>query len=219
VRIREAGSVLQRKENDFIMELTPRAAELTNLLENRIINYYTDWTTGFQDAATPIMQGIIDLHHDIFFLLIKVLQNVNPSFVFFFVVKFSILFLFGFVILKMDNESGISGITVDSISSTAGSNPNRRRRRSNTQKRIRRYFARWLVAYTTAYVLDIPDYTLQDWMEIADIMLQLEYDYFSAEKTMSELNAIFREIREQRHIWPDHRDEHPLSETFDAFFD
>jgi hypothetical protein len=107
------------------MEFTPRAAELTNLLENRIINYYTDLTTGFQDAATPIMQGIIDLHHDIFFFLIQVLKNVNPSFVFF-VVKFAILFLFGFFILKMDHDSGISGITVASTSSTAstaGSNP------------------------------------------------------------------------------------------------
>nr|VDD65180.1 unnamed protein product [Brassica oleracea] len=26
------------------------------------------WQLGSQDAATPIMQGIIDLHHDIFFL-------------------------------------------------------------------------------------------------------------------------------------------------------
>jgi Cytochrome C oxidase subunit II, transmembrane domain len=25
------------------------------------------WQLGFQDAATPMMQGIIDLHHDIFF--------------------------------------------------------------------------------------------------------------------------------------------------------
>nr|VDD65161.1 unnamed protein product [Brassica oleracea] len=25
------------------------------------------WQLGSQDAATPIMQGIIDLHHDIFF--------------------------------------------------------------------------------------------------------------------------------------------------------
>ena len=65
----------------------------------------------------------------------------------------------------------------------------------------------------------MPDYTFHDWMEIADMLLQQEYDYFSAEKTMSELNAIFREIREQRHIWPDHRDEHPLSETFDDYFD
>lgn len=31
---------------------------------------------GFQDAATPMMQGIIDLHHDIFFFLILILVFV-----------------------------------------------------------------------------------------------------------------------------------------------
>ena len=30
------------------------------------------WQLGFQDAATPMMQGIIDLHHDIFFFLILI---------------------------------------------------------------------------------------------------------------------------------------------------
>nr|YP_665704.1 cytochrome c oxidase subunit 2 [Mesostigma viride]AAL36743.1 cytochrome c oxidase subunit 2 [Mesostigma viride] len=30
------------------------------------------WAMGFQDPATPIMQGIIDLHHDIFFFLTAV---------------------------------------------------------------------------------------------------------------------------------------------------
>ncbi|KAG4387772.1 hypothetical protein AAZX31_09G039200 [Glycine max] len=30
------------------------------------------WQLGFQDAATPIMQGIIDLHHDIFFFVIQI---------------------------------------------------------------------------------------------------------------------------------------------------
>nr|WNR49282.1 cytochrome c oxidase subunit 2 [Acorus tatarinowii] len=34
------------------------------------------WQFGFQDAATPIMQGIIDLHHDIFFFLIPILVVV-----------------------------------------------------------------------------------------------------------------------------------------------
>lgn len=28
------------------------------------------WQLGFQDAATPVMQGIIDLHHDIFFFIV-----------------------------------------------------------------------------------------------------------------------------------------------------
>lgn len=35
------------------------------------------WQIGFQDPATPIMQGIIDLHHDIFFFLVFVLTFVS----------------------------------------------------------------------------------------------------------------------------------------------
>lgn len=31
------------------------------------------WQLGFQDAATPMMQGIIDLHHDIMFFLVIIL--------------------------------------------------------------------------------------------------------------------------------------------------
>ena len=32
-----------------------------------------NWQIGFQDPATPIMQGIIDLHHDIFFFMLVIL--------------------------------------------------------------------------------------------------------------------------------------------------
>lgn len=35
------------------------------------------WQLGSQDGATPIMQGIIDLHHDIFFFLILILVFVS----------------------------------------------------------------------------------------------------------------------------------------------
>ncbi|KAM0061398.1 putative cytochrome-c oxidase [Helianthus debilis subsp. tardiflorus] len=35
------------------------------------------WQLGYQDAATPMMQGIIDLHHDIFFFLILILVFVS----------------------------------------------------------------------------------------------------------------------------------------------
>jgi len=35
------------------------------------------WQLGFQDAATPMMQGIIDLHHDIFFFLSLILDFVS----------------------------------------------------------------------------------------------------------------------------------------------
>nr|QOZ41727.1 Cox2 [Prototheca wickerhamii] len=34
------------------------------------------WQLGFQDPATPIMQGLIDLHHDIMFFLIAILVFV-----------------------------------------------------------------------------------------------------------------------------------------------
>lgn len=34
------------------------------------------WQLGFQDAATPMMQGIIDLHQDIFFFAIIILVFV-----------------------------------------------------------------------------------------------------------------------------------------------
>jgi len=34
------------------------------------------WQIGFQDSATPVMQGIIDLHHDIFFFLVVVVVFV-----------------------------------------------------------------------------------------------------------------------------------------------
>lgn len=34
------------------------------------------WQIGFQDPATPVMQGIIDLHHDIFFFMITILVFV-----------------------------------------------------------------------------------------------------------------------------------------------
>jgi cytochrome c oxidase subunit 2 len=34
------------------------------------------WQLGFQDAATPMMQGIIDLHHDILFFLVVILVFV-----------------------------------------------------------------------------------------------------------------------------------------------
>jgi cytochrome c oxidase subunit 2 len=35
-----------------------------------------EWQIGFQDPATPVMQGIVDLHHDIFFFMILVLVFV-----------------------------------------------------------------------------------------------------------------------------------------------
>jgi heme/copper-type cytochrome/quinol oxidase subunit 2 len=35
------------------------------------------WQIGFQDPATPIMEGIIDLHHDIMFFIIVIIVFVS----------------------------------------------------------------------------------------------------------------------------------------------
>ena len=68
------------------------------------------WQLGFQDAATPIMQGIIDLHHDIFFFLILIL------------VSFLVGAAVCFVILKMQNRqsSGSRGALSRGPRQTAG---------------------------------------------------------------------------------------------------
>ena len=34
------------------------------------------WQIGFQDSASPIMEGIVTLHHDIFFFLILIFTIV-----------------------------------------------------------------------------------------------------------------------------------------------
>ena len=39
-------------------------------------DYPEPWQLGFQDPATPNMQGIIDLHHDIMFFLIFIIVFV-----------------------------------------------------------------------------------------------------------------------------------------------
>jgi heme/copper-type cytochrome/quinol oxidase subunit 1 len=39
-------------------------------------DYPTPWQLGFQDPATPVMEGIIDLHHDIVFFLVFIVVFV-----------------------------------------------------------------------------------------------------------------------------------------------
>jgi hypothetical protein len=54
------------------------------------------WQLGSQDAATPMMQGIIDLHHDIFFFLILILVFVLLGLLLiFFFFSFFIFFMKG----------------------------------------------------------------------------------------------------------------------------
>jgi hypothetical protein len=80
-------------------------------------------------------------------------------------------------------------------------------------------FARWLVDYARTYGVEVPNYTFHDWMEVADLMLQKEYDYLDERKPLAQLNALLRLIKDERHVWPTHADEHPLFDVFMEFFD
>lgn len=57
------------KKNTTILFLG--LALLTQLLQSRIVisDSAEDWQLGFQDPATPIMEGIINLHHDFMFFI------------------------------------------------------------------------------------------------------------------------------------------------------
>lgn len=59
----------------FILKGSPRG--LNKFVDIAPCDAAEPWQLGFQDAATPMMQGIIDLHHDIFFFLILILVFVS----------------------------------------------------------------------------------------------------------------------------------------------
>lgn len=67
-----------------------------------------DWQIGFQDPASPIMQGIIELHHDLFFFLIIVL-----SFVFW--LLFKILFTFNSISNKVITKTINYGTIIEIV--------------------------------------------------------------------------------------------------------
>jgi cytochrome c oxidase subunit 2 len=48
-----------------------------NLLSNNFFDAATPWQIGFQDPATSVMNGVIDLHHDIFYFLVVILTIVT----------------------------------------------------------------------------------------------------------------------------------------------
>jgi len=67
-----------------------------------------DWQVGFQDSASPIMQGIIELHHDLFFFLIIVL-----SFVFW--LLFKIIFTFNSISNKIITKTINYGTIIEIV--------------------------------------------------------------------------------------------------------
>jgi len=47
-----------------------------NFLSMTNLDYARPWQLGFQDAASPIMEGIISFHHDVMFIMIIVMTFV-----------------------------------------------------------------------------------------------------------------------------------------------
>src|SRR5690625_3099220 len=60
-------------------------------IQKVILDSAVKWQMGFQDPATPIMEGIIDLHHHIFFFLI--------------VISFFVLWMAAFILVRFSEKS------------------------------------------------------------------------------------------------------------------
>jgi hypothetical protein len=117
----------------------------------------------------------------------------------------------------MDREAP-SDITINS--NMEGGNPsNNRRKKTKAQKRARRLYARWLKAYVATYSIEVPGYNPADFMDVADLLLNKEFDYLDPQKTLSELNAIVRQVQRHQRHWPANKEDHPLTDAFDDYFD
>lgn len=171
--------------------------------------------------ALPFLSGFYGLWQ-LFYL--------HYNFSIFFTIDHTFIYTFGFllsvnffiILLMEDSSSRRSSITVDSLVSTAGSSSNRRgsrRERENKRKEARRLFAKWLEAFVRQYGIVVPNYNRDDYMHIADLILNREYDYLESQKTLTELSRIVSFIKKNRNDWPIDRGEHPLDEIFDEFFD
>ena len=70
--------VLDRKKNFFFKLQIINAFMIISLLNPSIASNDAaePWQYGFQDSATPVMEGIINLHDDIFFFLIIIVVGV-----------------------------------------------------------------------------------------------------------------------------------------------
>jgi len=67
------------------------------MLYNFLLDSSSAWQLGFQDAASPVMEGIINLHHDLMFFI---------TFVLFFVLVVLVRTLYFFNISSSNAGSG-----------------------------------------------------------------------------------------------------------------
>jgi hypothetical protein len=144
----------------------------------------------------------------------------NHTFFFYLLRRFAITFflveLFSYVFFMARSDR--SDITINTaLAGTGGSN--NRRKKTNAQKKAKRYYARWLMAFVATYFLDIENSGFQDFMEISDLILNKEADYLNPQKPLSELNQLIKVVQREKNQWPSDIEEHPLSEVFKEYFE
>jgi uncharacterized membrane protein len=129
-------------------------------------------------ATTPIFQGIIDLHHDIFFFLII------------FLVFVVIAFATKFIIVQMNRGqrsraalSGDARLTAGASSSAGGGERERKneKKREDLRKKCMREGVKWCKAYFQKYNIVEPGITDPsesfDWHHFTDCVLQKSFKY------------------------------------------
>ena len=188
-------------------------------LESRFLTIaYCDaaepWQLGFQDAATPIMQGIIDLHHDIFFFLILILVFV---FIAFSTKRFLVFMNHG-----QRSRAALSGdarLTTEASSSTAGGGKDDKKKKKekekdNPRKKCQRKGAVWLTRYFAKYMQVDPklmDPESAYWLAFSDSVLQNTFDYHHGDSAA--LKSLLDLINSQsgtRGFWPADASSHDL---------
>ncbi|KAJ1254100.1 hypothetical protein BS78_K120100 [Paspalum vaginatum] len=75
--VRQRIEDTRQQVDDFFASNTNNFDLKSRFITNARCDAAEPWQLGSQDAATPMMQGIIDLHHDIFFFLILILVFVS----------------------------------------------------------------------------------------------------------------------------------------------
>lgn len=170
------------------------------------------WQLGFQDAATPIMQGIIDLHHDIFFFLILILV-----FVF---IAFSTKWFLVFMNRGQRSRAALSGdarLTTDASSSKAGGGDDddqKDKEKDNLRKKCQRKGAVWLTRYFEKYMQMDPkqmDPERTYWLAFSDSVLQNTFDYHNGDSAA--LKSLLNLINSQSGtsgFWPADASSHDL---------
>jgi hypothetical protein len=159
--------------------------------------------------------------NDFYHSFVSFIFAVHPTFWFCLVRRVAITFVlveFSSYVLLMA-RSDRSDITINTaLAGTSGSN--NRRKKTNAQKKAKRHYARWLMAYVATYGLEIGEnYGFHEFMEVADLILNQEADYQDPQKRLSELHELTRIAQQEKHNWPYDIEEHPLTEVFNKFFD